>query len=77
MLKKSEGKPVVVASRAVTPYTVPAVTLVALCRSWGCSGVAVEFPIRVTDQFGGRKTLGGATKTGAAICCRTLMLPRE
>ncbi len=79
MLKKPEGRQVVVASRAVTPYTVisPAVTLVALCRSWECSGVAVECPIRVTDQFGGRKTLGGATKTEAAIYCRTLMLPRE
>ncbi len=77
MLKKSERRQVVVASRAVTPYTVPAVTLVALCRSWECSGVAVEFQIRVIDQFGGRKTLGGATKTQAAIYCGTLLLRRE
>ncbi len=78
-LKNPQTRQVAVDNRTVTAYNVVprTATLIAFRRSCECGGVTVAFQIRVTDQFGGRKTLGGATKTEAAIYCRTLLLPRE
>ncbi len=76
-LKNPQTRQVAVDNRTVTAYTVlpRTATLIAFRRSCECGGVAVVYQIRVSEAAG--KTLGGATKTGAAIYCRTLLLPRE